>query len=73
MFQRRCLHEMRLVNAYHKRISLADKDLDLIYNQWLNVGSFHLDYGHQVVVDGEYIIRVAGNGNKAKRYLQRTS
>jgi hypothetical protein len=60
------LHEMRPVNAYHKRVSLADKDLDLIHNQWLNVGSFHLDYGQQVVVDGKYKIWFAGNGNKAE-------
>jgi hypothetical protein len=57
---------MRLVNAYHKRVSLADKDLDLIHNQWLNVGSFHLDYGQQVVVDGELKIWLAGNGNEAE-------
>jgi hypothetical protein len=53
-------------NAYHKRISLAGKDLDLIHVQWLDVGSIHLDYSHYVVVDGEVPIWIAGNGNKAE-------
>jgi hypothetical protein len=59
-------HEMSTVNTHHKRVSLADKDLDLIHNQWLDVGSFHLDYSHQVFVDGELPIWLAGNGNKAE-------
>jgi hypothetical protein len=59
-------HEMSLVNIHHKRVSLANKDLNLIHNQWPNVGSFHLDYSQQVVVDGELKVWVAGNGNKAE-------
>lgn len=59
-------HETSLVNTRHKRVSLADKDLNLIHNQWLNVGSFHLNYSQQVVVDRELKIWVAGNGNKAE-------
>jgi hypothetical protein len=58
------LHEVPCVNAHHKRISLAGKDLDLIHGQWLNVVSFHLDYSHCVVVDGELPIWITGNRNK---------
>jgi hypothetical protein len=54
------------VNAHHKRVSLAGKDLDLIHVQWLNVGSFYLDYSQCVVVDGELPVWSAGNGNKAE-------
>jgi hypothetical protein len=57
---------MPYVNTHHKRVSLACKDLDLIHVQWLNVGSFDLDYSHYVVVDSEYPIWIAGNGNKAE-------
>jgi hypothetical protein len=59
-------YEMPHVNAYHKRVSLACKDLDLIHCQWPNVGSFYLDYSQSVVVDGEFPIGIAGNGNKAE-------
>lgn len=48
------------VSAHHKRVSLASKDLDLIHLQWLDVGSFHLNYRHRVVVDGELPIWLAG-------------
>ena len=54
------------VNAHHKRVSLTGKDLDLIHLQWLNVGSFHLDYSQYVVVDRELPIWITGNGNKAE-------
>jgi SHS2 domain-containing protein len=54
------------VNAHHKRVSLAGKDLDLIHVQWLNVVSIYLDYSQCVVVDGELPVWIAGNGNKAE-------
>jgi hypothetical protein len=54
------------INTHHKRVSLTGIDLDLIHNEWLNVGSFHFDYSHYVVVDGESPIWIAGNGNKAE-------
>ena len=65
MFRRPCYIKL-LVNAYHKRVSLGDKDLDLIHNQRLGVGSIHLDYGQRVVVDREFKIWIARNGNKAE-------
>lgn len=60
------LPDVPFVNAHHKRISLTDKDLDLVHNQWFNVSSFDLDYSHCMVVDGEHIIWITGNGNKAE-------
>jgi hypothetical protein len=54
------------INTHHKRVSLAGIDLDLIHNEWLNVGSFHFDYSHYVIVDGEYPIRITRNGKKAE-------
>jgi hypothetical protein len=60
------LYEIPHVNAYHKRVSLTCKDLDLIHFQWLNVGSFYLDYSQNVVVDGELPIWIARNGNKTE-------
>jgi hypothetical protein len=57
---------MPYTDAHHKRISLAGKDLDLIHGQWLNVGPIHLYYSQRVVVDREFPIWIAGNGNKAE-------
>jgi hypothetical protein len=49
------------VYAHHKRVSLASKDLNLIHIQWLSIRSFHLDYSHDVIIDGELPIWIAGN------------
>jgi len=45
---------------------LANKDLNLINIQWLNIGSFHFDYGQSVVVNGKLPVWFAGNGNQAE-------
>jgi hypothetical protein len=60
MFQHRRYMKFH-VSAHHKRVSLASKDLNLINGQWLDIGSFHLNYRHHVVVDGEHPIWLAGN------------
>ena len=60
MFQHRRYVKLP-VSAHYKRVSLASKDLDLIHDQRLNIGSLHLDDRHRVVVDGELPIWLAGN------------
>jgi hypothetical protein len=42
------------------------KDLDVVDEVWLGVDTINLNDGHVVMIDGEYVVRIARDGDDAE-------
>ena len=52
--------------TYHEGIALTGEDLDRVNGQCLCVDAIDFDDGHGMVIDGENVVRVAGDGDQTE-------
>jgi len=56
----------RLVGHEHERISLSSEDLDLVGLHRLRVDSVGFNDSHPMIIDGEQVVRIAGDTDKTE-------
>ena len=54
------------MGTYHEGITLSGEDLDRVNGQCLCVDAIDFDDGHGMVIDGENVVRVAGDRDQTE-------